>query len=224
MNALKLLLLLSSVLSSALLSLDAQAAITFEVTPIYDPGVFGPAGGGYTWADLKLPTGTQIGTDPLYLDLRLTAPITLNDAGAGYNYGFGMSGFNAPIPQNGEAFTFYIQLLNNGSPITPDFATLAANPYTFGFTQLNPFANAVGNLYVTTSTGALDPSLTFNEVMIEVFNNISRPGTQVGSFGVSLGVNNLVPVPEPSTYIAGGLLLLPFGASTLRILRKRQVP
>jgi len=29
-----------------------------------------------------------------------------------------------------------------------------------------------------------------------------------------------VPVPEPSTLVAGALLLLPFGASTLRILRK----
>lgn len=28
-------------------------------------------------------------------------------------------------------------------------------------------------------------------------------------------------VPEPSTYIAGALLLLPFGASTLRVLRKK---
>ncbi len=32
-----------------------------------------------------------------------------------------------------------------------------------------------------------------------------------------------VPVPEPTTMIAGALLLLPFGASTLRILRKRQM-
>ena len=30
------------------------------------------------------------------------------------------------------------------------------------------------------------------------------------------------PVPEPTTFIAGALLLLPFGASTVRILRKRQ--
>jgi hypothetical protein len=28
-------------------------------------------------------------------------------------------------------------------------------------------------------------------------------------------------VPEPTTIIAGALLLLPFGASTLRILRKK---
>jgi hypothetical protein len=31
---------------------------------------------------------------------------------------------------------------------------------------------------------------------------------------------NVTPVPEPTTMIAGALLLLPFGASTLRILRK----
>ena len=30
----------------------------------------------------------------------------------------------------------------------------------------------------------------------------------------------LVPVPEPSTYLAGALLLLPFGSSVLRSLRK----
>ena len=29
------------------------------------------------------------------------------------------------------------------------------------------------------------------------------------------------PVPEPTTMIAGALLLLPFGASTLRMLRRR---
>lgn len=31
----------------------------------------------------------------------------------------------------------------------------------------------------------------------------------------------VVPVPEPTTLIAGALLLLPFGASTLRILRRK---
>jgi len=31
------------------------------------------------------------------------------------------------------------------------------------------------------------------------------------------------PVPEPTTMISGALLLLPFGASTLRILRKKRV-
>ena len=34
--------------------------------------------------------------------------------------------------------------------------------------------------------------------------------------------SNTTPVPEPTTMIAGALLLLPFGASTLRILRKNR--
>ncbi len=33
----------------------------------------------------------------------------------------------------------------------------------------------------------------------------------------------MLAVPEPSTVVAGALLLLPFGVSTLRILRKKQV-
>ena len=34
------------------------------------------------------------------------------------------------------------------------------------------------------------------------------------------GQHAVAPVPEPTTMIAGALLLLPFGASTLRMLRK----
>ena len=34
---------------------------------------------------------------------------------------------------------------------------------------------------------------------------------------------SLVAVPEPTTIIAGALLLLPFGASTLRILRRNRM-
>jgi hypothetical protein len=42
--------------------------------------------------------------------------------------------------------------------------------------------------------------------------------TYVGGFGPNA---ELTAVPEPTTMIAGALLLLPFGASTLRIIRKR---
>ena len=34
--------------------------------------------------------------------------------------------------------------------------------------------------------------------------------------------NSLTPIPEPTTMIAGALLLLPFGASTLRFIRKNR--
>jgi len=217
MNTPKLLLLLSSVLSSALFPLDAKANIEFSVTPVYDPIAFGPAGGGYGWAGLTLPVNTQIGSTAQYLQLNLTQPITVTDAGAGYNYGFGMSGLDPTIAYQGEAFTFQIQLLYNGTLL---------NTTPFGFTEVNPFdpvnfpgISPVDNLYVTTSTTALNSTLTFDRILIAVSNN-SQDET-VRSFGVSLGVNNPAPVPEPSTYIAGALALLPFGASALRILRKK---
>jgi len=215
-NTPKLLLLLSFVLSSALFPLDAQANIEFTVTPVYDPTVFGSAGGGYRWDNLTLQ-GTQIGNTAQYLQLNLTQPITLTDAGAGYNYGFGLGGLDPMIDYQGEAFTFQIQLLYNGTLL---------NNIPFGLTEFNPFdpivypgISPVDNLYVTTSTTALASSLTFNQILIEVLNN--HQGETVRSFGVSLGVNNLAPVPEPSTYIAGALALLPFGTRALRILRKK---
>jgi hypothetical protein len=66
----------------------------------------------------------------------------------------------------------------------------------------------------------------------EVLNGILDP-TSVGTWSATdngywdkpSDVNVQVfgtPIPEPTTMIAGALLLLPFGASTLRILRKRQ--
>ena len=43
------------------------------------------------------------------------------------------------------------------------------------------------------------------------------------AFGANSTTYNFeVPVPEPTTMIAGALLLLPFGASTLRMLRKNR--
>jgi len=40
--------------------------------------------------------------------------------------------------------------------------------------------------------------------------------------GSQSGLNTYAPVPEPTTLVAGMLLLLPFGASTLRTLRKNR--
>ena len=46
----------------------------------------------------------------------------------------------------------------------------------------------------------------------------------VASLGIASSANASVgtAVPEPSTYIAGALLLLPFGVSALRSLRRKQ--
>jgi hypothetical protein len=42
-----------------------------------------------------------------------------------------------------------------------------------------------------------------------------------GFITISQVAQSFHQVPEPTTIIAGALLLLPFGASTLRILRKK---
>lgn len=45
------------------------------------------------------------------------------------------------------------------------------------------------------------------------------PGSIIDSSSVNVTI--LGPVPEPSTFMAAGLLLIPFGASMLRIVRKK---
>jgi len=45
----------------------------------------------------------------------------------------------------------------------------------------------------------------------------------VNQDGVTTTSLSLTAVPEPTTILSGVLMLLPFGASTLRILRRKQV-
>ena len=58
---------------------------------------------------------------------------------------------------------------------------------------------------------------------------VAWAGLEIGDGGSGAGTANIESitvssaVPEPTTIIAGAMLLLPFGASTLRILRKRQM-
>jgi len=56
-----------------------------------------------------------------------------------------------------------------------------------------------------------------NTIDLDVYNIPQDSGNPTG------GRVEFTAVPEPTTLIAGALLLLPFGATTLRILRRRQV-
>jgi len=55
-------------------------------------------------------------------------------------------------------------------------------------------------------------------------NGINNPAGPYGTtpWGAVIGDVSLTPVPEPTTIISGVLMLLPFGASTLRILRRNR--
>lgn len=75
-----------------------------------------------------------------------------------------------------------------------------------------------GNLVGTDSTA--NGSIGFKEMILNSYN-FSGAGL-AGSVAANYEVNwSNTPVPEPSTYLAGALLLLPFGASTIRIMRKK---
>jgi hypothetical protein len=171
----------------------ARADLDFTITPTYDPTLFGGQG-GWTSGDTLFSLGATDYSAGLQLDLLLTQDVTLTDLGSGYNYGFGMGGLDPEIPTNGDAFTFSIELLENGNLITPSFAYDLANPYTFGFDEINPFSNEVDNLGVTTGTGALAPTLTFNEIDILISSSVS--GQEATDFSVELGVTSPPATPD----------------------------
>jgi hypothetical protein len=111
-----------------------------------------------------------------------------------------------------------------GSPV--DVATITA-PFDGGAT------GGVSPVTATRSAGAgsvVGFNFVGNEVQPGQSSVVMVVNTAYQAFQVSAGavidssavnVAILGPVPEPSTAIAGGLLLLPFGASALRIVRKR---
>jgi hypothetical protein len=64
--------------------------------------------------------------------------------------------------------------------------------------------------------GQVDPSAQYAGSLL-----IPTPESQ-GSLNAQEMLYNVTPVPEPTTMIAGALLLLPFGASTLRWVRRNR--
>jgi hypothetical protein len=110
--------------------------------------------------------------------------------------------------------------------------TLAGYDYTYGSSRvttagdlqkaiwwLEGEANGVKNSFVLDAESALslndttiryDASGAYNVVVL----NLGTPGNVQDQLFI-------VPVPEPATVIAGLLLLIPLGTSTVRILRKR---
>jgi hypothetical protein len=68
--------------------------------------------------------------------------------------------------------------------------------------------------------GVLNGALSAANVSANTANGYVLRSTETGA-GQDL-IWNVTPVPEPTTMIAGALLLLPFGASTLRFFRRNR--
>lgn len=70
-------------------------------------------------------------------------------------------------------------------------------------------------------------SRTLNSILAtygtwEVMRAYAYIGNTGGESSGSVDINSITIVPEPTTMIAGALLLLPFGASTIRYFRKNR--
>jgi len=75
--------------------------------------------------------------------------------------------------------------------------------------------------YSTTSTCDITPFTVFDCQIGNSYNYYSCNPTP--SCTPPTTPHDVTAVPEPSTIVAGALLLLPFGISTVRILRKNKI-
>jgi hypothetical protein len=167
--------------------------------PITGDSAIVGAGGGVIGT---IPTGNTIGSYSSF-------GVGLTGVPLGATEGLQTAGFNDNNPANG----------NLGPPPSEkvdglDGAILGWINVTGADSSVTGHEPLAYDSIVFTLTGSGRP----NVLSTSDFTDVSF------MYGTMSGSDNLdgVPVPEPSTLLAGVLLLLPFGATTLRILRRRR--
>ena len=95
-----------------------------------------------------------------------------------------------------------------------------ANPFNEADLWVNPIYASSGSANASINQSA--PGLSTSVSTLGFRSANLDPGDAVYYDALRIGTTwaDVVPVPEPTTVVAGALLLLPFGASTLRMLRK----
>ncbi len=172
--------------------LELNEHITLPGTYNYTPSV-GAINGGNGYAPTPGATATF---DPISI-------------GTAYlYYQFESGGFGAPTPTLGNAMQNAIWWLENEIP------TLSVD----GQALINFAQNQLGPVDLASNSDGAYGVLVMNLTSFDangnlVLNQSLLASPETGQFGV---------VPEPSTVIAGALLLLPLGISALRIVRKNR--
>ena len=208
------------------MGIPAQAAFVG-----YNPAAPTSNFGAPTALNNNVAYNTSVSSDSTYVHFKVTADPASGGAINGLNFanlyictdvvagtGYGSElGFEVG---NGRAF----------KPGSPGYYTSSISSFTVAIT-----ASTV-DLFVPWSYFTDDPD-AIGFTKITAANNILRLNlSQAFGYSVAGGQANYgsdrlgtavysadtTPVPEPSTYIAGALLLLPFGAQTLRHLRSRK--
>ena len=115
----------------------------------------------------------------------------------------------------GTASTYKAVLYSlDGTPLTSSSTMHAFYP---DFSSLGTWGDTLSQFDAITIGGVALGDMTVYWVGLEIGDG----GSGAASANIeSITVNGGTPVPEPTTVVAGVLMLLPFGASMLRILRK----
>jgi hypothetical protein len=102
---------------------------------------------------------------------------------------------------------------------------IGANSFTAPGALASTGVNS-SDVYWVFSPNATGATLTFVSALPATFGDASAQdgglwGNGAGSDAYGVVVPNVAPVPEPTTIFSGAVLLLPFGSSVLRQLRKK---
>jgi len=150
-------------------------------------------------------------------------------------YGSGIA--YVPSAWDGSAYSQVGFLQQDGAMMSQSFTSLGSGTYSLSF-QDGGRANVGGNTTfevlvnstlvdtVNTTTGEALTGQTLN-ISLNSGNNILEflviAPTDDSDNTAYIDNVSVTPVPEPATMVASAMLLLPFGISTLRILRRNRV-
>ena len=197
-------------------ALSAKADLIFNLDQVYASGGFGlPAGTVYGTVDLA-----QGAANTVNVTVNLNSGFTFVGGGAGYALGFDLNGGSSvgtitviTPPASAWQAVYSPPLLHADGTGLWQYAV----DYTGSGASGNPPSSLT---FSVAATGTLTPAdFVTNPSNLYFVSDIFANGF-TGDVAAN-AVSN--PVPEPTTMIAGALLLLPFGASTLRIVRKNRM-
>jgi hypothetical protein len=142
------------------------------------------------------------------------------------SYFLDLSGYHDNQPYGGVASTTFSTIINQQYNVAFDIGSDRTYNTAAPSVQVAVSGTPPTGTFTASTFGSLNHWETFNFVFTATAANTTIAFNGVGADNQKyVGLDNVVvtPVPEPTTMIAGALLLLPFGASTLRILRRRTV-
>lgn len=203
--------------ATALLASSASAALVWNLDTVYENNGAIPSGSA-PWATLTLE---DVGSS---LELTIQSKLLVGSGNFFDKIGLSYTGTTPASPtltQGATSGTFVVDSASSTSATLPGGQT---------FNIVIDFNNAVGSRFdgsdsVVYSINAANVTPDFTTLLsgnmwtVAAHVNGLGTGNQI-SAGITGGFQE-IPVPEPSTYIAGALLLLPFAASTVRRFRRK---